>query len=636
MSRLLNKLKRAIPGITVTSLLGVGTFAYADDDRVYYSPPTATDYPTEVLWGDTHLHTSLSVDSSARGNARLTPDMAYRFAKGRSVRANNGEEYKLSRPLDFLVIADHAVNLGVFPRVLEQDPLVMNTDVGRQWYEHWKEYGWSANDALNADTFEEWKAAVDRITVSSQEPEAFFWWAWLDQYVGDPAVRRSVWNEVCHKADEYNEPGVFTAFIGFEWTPAEADDRAPNLHRNVLFKGDSSSACQVLPFSTQDSQNVEDLWAYLADYEAKTGDSVLAIPHNGNQTRGNLFGPTDYFDEPLDMDYLKARRRWEPLVEVTQIKGDSETHPLISPTDEFADFERWPPVRPHSAELAQYEYARAGLKWGLDYQADTGVNPYKFGMIGSTDSHTGMVAVAEDNFGGNYALIEPSPYRAIGTWWFSASGLAAVWATGNTRAEIFEAMQRRETYGTTGPRISLRVFAGWDFEEDDATSSRFVDIGYREGVPMGGDLVAAPEGRAPRFMIRAVKDEAGANLDRVQVIKGWRDRAGELHEKIYDVALSDGREARPGERPVPVGNTVDVETATYQNTIGDPELAVVWEDPDFNADELAFYYVRVLEIPTPRWTTYDAAYYGTLEILPKRAKRTVQERAYGSPIWYTP
>jgi hypothetical protein len=386
----------------------------------------------------------------------------------------------------------------------------------------------------------------------------------------------------------------------------------------------------------QDSQNVEDLWAYMADYEEKTGGEALAIPHNGNLTKGNLFAPTNYYGEPIDLDYLKARRRWEPLVEVTQIKGDSETHPLLSPTDEFANFERWPPYRPTTRENAQYEYARYGLMWGLDYQARTGINPFKFGMVGSTDSHTGLSAIAEDNFGGNFALIEPTRFRAVGSWWFSASGLAAVWATGNTRAEIFQAMERREVYATTGTRMTVRFFGGWDFDGPDAQSSRLVELGYSRGVPMGGDLVSAPDGRAPKFLIRAVRDPEGANLDRVQVVKGWRDDAGEVHERVYDVALSDGRKLRGKRKPKPVGSTVDLDTATYSNSIGDPELAVVWEDPDFDAAELAFYYVRVLEIPTPRWTAYDATFYGTADSIPDAAPMTVQERAYTSPIWYTP
>ncbi len=611
--------------------------ALAVGESAYYSPPTRNEHPDKVLWGDTHLHTSLSVDSSGRGNETLTIDKAYRFARGEAVRTNNGETFKLSRPLDFLVVADHAVNMGVIPRLQARDPILLDTPVGRKWREIWDRGGWAVGEALKADSFEEWQAAVKRLDIPSGQPESFFWEAWNDDYVDDERFRRSVWEEVCSAADRYNEPDKFTAFIGYEWTPAGSHPKASNLHRNVIFRDDRSRACQVLPFSTQDSANVEELWNYMANYESTTGGQVLAIPHNGNRTGGLMFAPKNYDGKPLDLNYLRTRQRWEPLLEVTQIKGDSETHPLLSPTDEFADFETWPPFYTNTAEKAQYEYARSALKLGLDYQATMGVNPFKFGMVGSTDSHTGVSAVAENNFTGNYPLIEPSPYRARGAWWFSASGLAAVWARENTRDAIFAAMKRRETFATSGTRMTVRFFGGWHFTEQDINRPDYVDVGYARGVPMGADLSAAPKGAAPTFMIQAARDPQAANLDRIQVIKGWRDKAGETHEKIFDVALSDGRQPDANGNIPPVGSTVDIEQASYQNNIGDPELAVVWQDPQFDPKELAFYYVRVLEIPTPRWTTYDAAFYGNdIDSIPPRAPRIIQERAYTSPIWYSP
>lgn len=621
-------------------MLALGWFSQigASSEPSYYSPPTRSEYPARVYWGDTHLHTTLSVDSAGRGNEVVTPDVAYRFARGDKVRASTGEAFKLDRPLDFLVIADHGVNMGVVDRVQAGDPLVLNTPTGRKWREIWDRYGWSVGEKLRSESFEEWQDAVSRVGVNSAEPEAFFWQAWNDDYVDDPRFRRSVWDEVCGTADRHYDPGVFTAFIGYEWTPAGSNPRAPFIHRVVVFKGDGSQACQVLPFTAQDSSNVERLWDYLDDYESRTGDQVLAIPHNANMTGGMMFAPINYDGEPLTRSYLETRQRWEPLLEVTQIKGTSETHPLLSPTDEFADFEIWPFGNDQlTEEVAQYGYARSALRLGLQYQADQGVNPFKFGMIGSSDSHTGLSAIAEDNFTGNFPMIEPTRHRARGASWFSASGLAAVWATDNTRPALFAAMKRREVYATTGSRITVRFFGGYDFSPDDPKRPDFVEIGYSKGVPMGADLIPSNDRSVPTFMVHAAKDPIGANLDRVQIVKGWLDASGETHEKIFDVALSGGRMPGRDGSVVPVGSTVDVDAASYTNAIGAPELAAVWTDPEFDATEHAFYYVRVLEIPTPRWTTYDAQFFETdLDSVPERVPTMIQERAYTSPIWFTP
>jgi hypothetical protein len=353
----------------------------------------------------------------------------------------------------------------------------------------------------------------------------------------------------------------------------------------------------------------------------------------------------------IDRAYAEARMRWEPLYEATQIKGDGETHPFLSPNDEFANFERWDKGNldltvAKKPGMLEFEYARSALKNGLKMEAELGVNPYKFGLVGSTDAHTALAAVEEDNFFGKTASSEPSPERAthpfmksptgavIMGWEQTASGYAAVWATENTRAALFDAMRRRETYATTGPRMVVRFFGGFDFEARDARDRMPAKIGYTRGVPMGGDLPAAPAGKAPTFLVAALKDPIGANLDRYQIVKGWLDAKGQTHEKVYDVAWSGDRKPGADGKLPPVGSTVDVGNATWTNTIGAAELMAVWKDPDFDRSQRAFYYGRVIEIPTPRWTAYDAKYFG-IE-LPKNVPMTTTERAYTSPIWYTP
>ena len=456
-------------------------------------------------------------------------------------------------------------------------------------------------------------------------------------------LSRSIWVDSVKIADQYYEPGRFTSLMGFEWTSTPDGD---NLHRIVLFEDGADKTSQTLPYSLFDSEDPRDLWAYMATYEEKIGGRVFALPHNGNMSNGKMFTDKTFSGEPMDRAYAEARIRWEPLHEMTQIKGDEETHPFLSPNDQFASFERWD-VANLSGTVAkedwmlQYEHARSALKLGLKLGQELGANPYKFGLIGATDAHTGLPTSREENYFGKYQHTEPSPNRhdrevipaddpalRIMTSQESASGLMAVWARQNTRQELFSAMKRKEVYATTGTRIRVRVFGGWDFVPEDIATGEFASKGYRKGVPMGGDLRTAPAGKVPTFVIRALRDPDGANLDRVQVIKGWLDKQGETHERIYDVAVSDGR------CKAPVGNTVDIPTATFTNTIGDAILAAHWTDPDFDAKESAFYYVRVLEIPTPRWTTHDAAFYGI--DLPDTVPATIQDRAYTSPIWYTP
>ena len=449
------------------------------------------------------------------------------------------------------------------------------------------------------------------------------------------------------------QPGRFTAFIGYEWTSNTAGN---NLHRNVIYRDNGEKASQVEPYTTFPPLGSDDpraLWKWMAAYEQKTGGRLLAISHNGNLSNGRMFPIIEPVSGgKLDKDYALTRTKWERLYEVTQTKGDSETHPFLSPNDEFADFNRWDKSNLDGSvrkkqEMLEFEYARSAYKNGLKLEAELGANPFKFGLVGSTDSHIGISAVEEDNFFGKMATAEPNPQRwehpfiknkqsgvTIMGWETQAAGYAAVWAQENTRESIFDAMQRRETYATTGPRMVVRFFGGWDFEAKDAQTRSPAMIGYSKGVPMGADLSDAPAGKAPTFLVAALRDPIGANLDRIQIIKGWLDAKGELHEKVHDVVWSGDRKSGANGKLPPVGNTVDVANATWTNTIGAPELIAVWKDPDFDAKQRAFYYARVIEIPTPRWTAYDAKRFSIQ--MPKEVPMTTTERAYTSPIWYTP
>ncbi|MEE8400003.1 MAG: DUF3604 domain-containing protein [Desulfobacterales bacterium] len=605
-----------------------------------YSPQDGRDFPNRVYWGDTHLHTNMSADAYGFGNQNLTPDHAYRFAKGELITAHSGMKARLRRPLDFLVVADHSENLGVLPRIQAEDPLILKTEIGRRWAKLLKKMPLDVNQVLNAGSPDQRSTAIWETQASGQSTGlGFFWRAWGPDAVRDETFRHSVWDEVCRTADRHNDPGKFTAFIGYEYT---LPPQTSNYHRVVIFEDGATKASRILPFSYADSADIEDLWEVLKDYEKRIGGKVLAIPHNGNLSNGLMFKLEDSDGNPFTTEYARSRSRWEPLYEVTQFKGDGEAHPLLSPTDEFADFETWngwqfSKLAPEDrVKQKRFEYARSALKLGLDQQVKLGVNPFKFGMIGSTDSHTSLPTAAEDNFWGKTSMVEPSAYRIYDSWQYSASGYAAVWAKENTREALFDAMRRKEVYASTGPRITLRLFGGWNYERKDAFSPNLARIGYEKGVPMGGDLTHAPRGASSKFLIRATKDPDGANLDRIQVIKGWRSSDGSLHEKVYDVAVSDGRNI-PGDggSVESVGSTVDVGNANYQNSIGDPELAVVWTDPSFDPAELAFYYVRVIEIPKPRWTAYDKKFF-KLDKVPKEIPMVVQDRAYSSPIWYTP
>jgi hypothetical protein len=463
---------------------------------------------------------------------------------------------------------------------------------------------------------------------------------------------RSAWHETIAAAEEHNDPSRFTAFIGYEWT---SNTGGNNLHRNVIFRDNGDKASQVEPFTVyppMGSDNPVDLWKWMDAYESKTGGNVLAIAHNGNLSNGTMFPIVETFGKKLDGPYAETRLKWERLYETTQTKGTGEAHPFLSPNDEFANFEIWDKGNldgsvAKTKDMLEFEYARSALKNGLKLEKQLGANPYKFGLIGSSDAHNSLSALEEDNFFGKTVPQEPSAERTkaafidnkqtgvkVMDWEVSASGYAAVWALENTRESIWDAMERRETYATTGPRMAVRLFGGWEFTADDANTRSPAIAGYTKGVPMGGDLLAAPEGKAPTFLVAALKDPIGANLDRYQIVKGWLDASGEVHEKVYDVAWSGDRKPGADGKLPTVGSTVDVGNATWTNTIGAPELVAVWTDPEFDPAQSAFYYGRVLEIPTPRWTAHDAKYYGVG--VPPEAKMEIQERAYTSPIWYTP
>jgi hypothetical protein len=617
----------------------VGTPSREQIERVLpkppYSPYANRDFPTRPYFGDTHLHTSFSMDAGAFG-ARLGPKEAYRFARGEQLTASSGQPVKLSRPLDFLVVADHSDNMGFFPDLFAGKPELLADPTGRQWY-----------DLIQSGRGAE--AALQIIGAFSQGtfPKDL-------RYSPGTRAYRGAWQETIAAAEQYNEPGRFTAFIGYEWT---SNTGGNNLHRNVIFRDNGDRASQVEPFTVYPplgSDNPEELWKWMQAYEQKTGGSVLAIAHNGNLSNGLMFPVVEAFGKKIDRAYAEQRARWERLYETTQTKGDGEAHPFLSPNDEFANFERWDfgnldASVAKTREMLEFEYARSALRNGLKLGQTLGVNPYKFGLVGSSDAHTGLAAMEEDNFFGKTTPQEPSPERVLATffdnpktsikvmdWQVSSSGYAAVWAKENTRASLWDAMQRRETYGTTGPRMLVRFFGGWDFAPQDANSRLPAYTGYTKGVPMGGELRAPPQGKSPTFLVAALKDPIGANLDRYQIVKGWLTRDGKLEEKIYDVAWADAERRRPGgDGKLPsVGDTVDVANATWTNTIGAPELATVWMDPDFDPSQPAFYYGRVIEIPTPRWTAYDAKRFGTTP-LPGTAM-TITERAYTSPIWYTP
>jgi hypothetical protein len=600
-----------------------------------YSPYAKRSFPSHVFWGDTHLHTALSLDAGLFGNT-LGPEDAWAFAKGKEIVSSIGLPVKLARPLDWMVLTDHTDMMGFAPDLQNGAPNILADPKGREWYEGFQAGGEAAG-----------KAAFDLIQsfTAGTVPKVF-----LNTYSTGAERYNRVWERIIDAAEDANDPGTFTAFIGFEWTSVP---KGFNLHRNVMLRDGAAMALQVSPPVTQPPLGSTDpytLWKWLENYETKTGGTAMAFAHNGNLSNGWMF-PTQktYHGGEVNEEYVRLRARWEPHYEITQIKGDGEAHPVLSPDDKFADYENWDVGNLDLSELKKPEmlageYGREALKRGLALEAKFGVNPYKFGFGGATDSHTALATADEDNFFGKSTSAEPTRTRVehpfiandngkIDGYMLVASGYTGVWATENTRRAIFDAMKRRETYATTGPRMIVRFFGGWDFTADDLRNRQPAFIGYQKGVPMGGDL-GPKASDAPNFMVYALRDPIGANLDRVQIVKGWMDAGGKLHEKVYNVAWSTGREIdADGKLPV-VGNTVDLEAATWTNTIGASELMTVWTDPDFDPAERAFYYARVLQIPTPRWVVYDKVRLGAE--IPEDAPLIGQERAYTSPIWYTP
>jgi hypothetical protein len=605
--------------------------------KINYSPYAGKQYPNQVFFGDTHHHTANSGDAFMNGD-RLGPEDAYRFARGEEVVSSSGVPAKLSRPLDFLVISDHAEGLGVMYEVYNDNPEFMVNDTLKRWSTMMKAGGKQASEAMNE-------------VISGQAQGT------LPSEITDPEisgpVMLSVWQQYTETAEIFNNPGAFTALIAYEWTSVPGGN---NLHRNILFRDNKNRADQVIPFSSWQSEDPEKLWQWMANYEQKTGGKVLAIPHNGNLSNGRMFEAVDFSGKPITRDYAERRARWEVLQEVMQTKGNSETHPTLSPNDEFANYgiAGWEygnltlEDAPETPEMRPTMYLRSGLMQGLAHQQTLGVNPFKFGMIGGTDVHNSLTSIEEDNFFGKHVIQEPRPERwkhiakqGFGktryTWQYTAAGYAAVWATENTREALWDAMKRKEVYATSGSRITVRFFAGWQFKPGDINTRYFADLGYSKGVPMGADLPPAPkDAKAPSFLVSALKDPMSGNLDRIQIIKGWIDSEGSTHEKIYDVAWADSDNRKPGAdgKLPPVGDTVDVANASWTDSIGDSSLAAVWTDPDFKPSQRAFYYARVIEIPTPRWTAYDQKRFGIK--MSDDVPMKHQERAWTSSIWYDP
>jgi hypothetical protein len=621
--------------------LGVGALAMAGCSKPAEKAPEPTAapvvaesqpvaeaaYPTRAWFGDTHVHTGWSADAGLDG-AVTSPEDAFRMARGEEVKSNTGQMAKLRRPLDWMVITDHSDGMGTINEIRAGNPEMLADPTIKRW-----------SEAMNSgDEKRNHAAVLEAIDMQSNGK--------LPAVVMDPKWMVSAWEKTVAIADKYNEPGKFTALIGYEWTVNAGG--GDNLHRNIIYRDGADKAKAMLPLTTFQTQDPEKLWQWMSEYEAKTGGRLLAIPHNGNLSNGRMFEETTFNGGPMTRAYAEARAKWEPLFEVSQIKGQSESHPSLSTNDEFSNWDLWDRgnLNGEAKKPGMYrtEYWREALKSGLKLGAALGANPFKYGANAATDTHTGLPTADEDNFWGKFKGLEPSPTRwkpaviggskpgTIYSWEQSASGYMGVWATANTRESLWDAMKRRETFATTGPRMTVRFFGGFGFNDGDVAD--LVKAGYTKGVPMGGDLPASPEGKAPTFLIAAMKDPEGANLDRVQVIKGWLGADGKTYEKVYDVKWSGDRVPGADGKLPPVGNTVDVKTATYQNSIGAPELVASWTDPDFDPKLKAVYYVRVLEIPTPRWTDYDTVRFKST--MPAKVTMILQERAFTSPIWYMP
>ncbi len=572
-----------------------------------------------AYFGNVHIHTSYSFDGYT--NKCITgPADAYRWAKGESIPGGGGGgDLKIKVPLDFYAVSDHAEWLGVFKMMEDPESPLSKLEIAK--------YITSPDPAVS------FKAFADLLYAHSTGGA-------IDPALSDTNIIKSIWKEIVETADTYYEPGKFTTFPAFEWS---SNPNTRNLHRVVVF-GNTENVPSI-PFSSHDSEDPEALWDWM-DQSRQNGATLLAIPHNANASDGLMFSLTNWNGDPISSQYSETRMRNEPIYEMSQIKGTSETHPDLSPNDEFANFEQWDYTLAATADRPTHRegsFIRKALMDGIQIQKQGNGNPFKYGVIGDSDSHNSAASVEEDNYTGKFAIENKPEHRLNGPLpdeknnrqvrEFSSGGLAGVWAEENTRESIFNAMHRKETFGTSGTRLKIRFFGGYNYDAADISNDGWVHTAYEKGIPMGGDLPAA-NGKNPTFIIYAIKESNGANLDRAQVIKGWVDDSGKQHEKIFNVALSDNRVPNAKGIIPPVGNTVDIKNASYTNDIGDVEFLITWTDPEFSASQYCFYYVRVLEIPTPRWSTYDAKTLG-IDVR-KDLPATIQERGWSSPIWYTP
>ncbi len=576
---------------------------------------------TQALFGAVHVHTNYSFDAFTNGTL-ATPADAYKWAQGEAIPGGVGgaPDIKIKKPLDFYAVSDHAEFMGVFKEMGNPDsPLSKHPMAAR---------------ITSTDQNTAMQAFAEVLRNFSQGKK--------DPALLNPEISEGVWSDIVKTADDYYKPGQFTTFPAFEWS---SNPQMQNLHRVVLFQDSTVLPQQAL--SSHESRDPEHLWAWM-DSQRGNGSTLMAIPHNANASDGLMFSLQTFDGKPLDEAYSKTRQRNEPLYEITQIKGTSETHPVLSPNDEFAGFEQWDytlsadSLRPTHRKGS---FARQALLDGLSFQAAGKGNPFHYGFIGDSDTHNAAASNEEDNYTGKFGFENNPKHRLLGIEGqpegqkkqvreFSSGGLAGVWAKENTREAIYDAMLHRETFGTTGPRIKVRLFGGWNYSDEDGASADFASRGYAGGVPMGGNLSEAKAGQSPTFMVQAAKDPDSGNLDRIQIVKGWLDANGAQQEKIYNVAWSGERKMDNSGKLPAVGNTVNVKQATYSNSIGETQLASVWRDPDFHPAQHAFYYARVLEIPTPRWSTRDAAKLG-VEV-PEGLATSIAERAFTSPIWYTP
>ena len=550
-----------------------------------------------LLWGDLHVHSNFSFDAYSFGNTSLGPDKAYEFAKGLPVKAPNGELAQLTTPLDFLLVSDHAEYLGLFLGLEDDDPKLSSSSLGQRWLDYFQ----SGNQAPIS---REYVQMIERQKDIELLPEKF---------------NRSAWSKLLGFAERYNEPGVFSALIGFEWTSMIDGD---NLHRVVVYRDGMTKAQNMLPFSALDSPDPEDLWKFMGKYEKSTGGQVIAIPHNGNVSNGVMFSDKRVDGSDFNKTYTELRQRWEPLYEVTQVKGDAEAHPYLSPADEYADFETWDQgnlrMEPKDKKMLQGEYARAALKNGLVLSNKYGANPFKFGLVGGTDTHNALSTSDDENFYGKFVDSLPGEERTSSSmgdrlwdnWRLSASGYTAVWAERNTRDSIFDALKRKEVYATSGPRIFLKFFGGWDYVKEDLDKTElFSRTAYENGVPMGGSLANNNDKSKPKFIFKASKDPRGNKIEKFQIVKGWLDENGQPKEKVFTVMkTNDGK--------------------------GQDNIVGIWDDPDFSINQKAFYYARVLEVPSKRWSTYDKERFGVS--LDPEIPTLIRERAYSSPIWFEP